>query len=430
MASISKQPGGRRVIQFTGADSKRRTIRLGKLSQRTAEGVKLHVERLVVASLTRHPVEDDTARWLGKLDDTLYGRLAAVGLVPKRASAMLGGFLDDYLKSRADVKLSTATVLGHTKRNLLDYFGADKPLRDITPGDADGFRLHLVKEGLAENTIRRRCGIAKQFLRAAVRSGLVLANPFADLKAAVQRNASRYYFVSRDEARLVLDACPDAQWRLLFVLSRYGGLRCPSEHLALRWDDIDWERERMTVRSPKTEHHEGGESRVVPIFPELRPYLDAVWDEASERAEYVITIRRDATKNLRTRFTKIIRRAGLKPWPKLFQNLRSTRQTELAEQFPGHVVCDWIGNSQAVATTHYLQVTDEHYKRAVEGGKQALQNPTQSAHGKARHEATSENRDEDKPHKVSGFRTMADDDGARDSCLVGPPGFEPGTKGL
>ncbi len=29
------------------------------------------------------------------------------------------------------------------------------------------------------------------------------------------------------------------QWRLIFALSRYGGLRCPSEHLALRWGHID-----------------------------------------------------------------------------------------------------------------------------------------------------------------------------------------------
>ena len=43
----------------------------------------------------------------------------------------------------------------------------------------------------------------------------------------------------------------------------------------LTWADIDFKRGRMTVRSPKTEHHDGKESRTVPIFPELRPYLEA-----------------------------------------------------------------------------------------------------------------------------------------------------------
>ena len=30
-------------------------------------------------------------------------------------------------------------------------------------------------------------------------------------------------------------------WQVILGLSRYGGLRTPSETLSLRWDDIDWE---------------------------------------------------------------------------------------------------------------------------------------------------------------------------------------------
>jgi hypothetical protein len=58
-------------------------------------------------------------------------------------------------------------------------------------------------------------------------------------------------------------------------------------------------------------------------------------------------------------------RAGLQRWRMFFQNLRSTRETELADDFPMHVVCQWIGNSQPIAAKHYLQVTDDHFTRAV-----------------------------------------------------------------
>jgi hypothetical protein len=79
---------------------------------------------------------------------------------------------------------------------------------------------------------------------------------------------------------------------------------------------------------------------------------------------------------------RIIRRAGVKPWPKLFHNLRSTRQTELTEKFPSHVVCAWLGNSRAVAQDHYLQVTDAHFALAAiqptMQPEQAAQNPAQS----------------------------------------------------
>lgn len=83
--------------------------------------------------------------------------------------------------------------------------------------------------------------------------------------------------------------------------------------------------------------------------------------------------RRRPNANLRTQLNRILRRAGLKAWPKLFQNSRATRQTELAESFPAHFVCAWMGNSQAVAAMHYLQVTDQHF----ELGK-TTQNPTQT----------------------------------------------------
>ena len=74
---------------------------------------------------------------------------------------------------------------------------------------------------------------------------------------------------------------------------------------------------------------------------------------------------------MRTQLVRIIKRAGLKQWPKLFQNLRATRETELAEEFPMHVVCDWIGNSEVIAAKHYLQTTDEHFERATQAAQKA-----------------------------------------------------------
>jgi len=58
---------------------------------------------------------------------------------------------------------------------------------------------------------------------------------------------------------------------------------------------------------------------------------------------------------------RIIERAGCKPWPKTFVNLRSTRRTELQEAFPSHVVDEWMGHSSKVAEDHYLQVTNDHW---------------------------------------------------------------------
>jgi integrase len=247
------------------------------------------------------------------LSDVLHAKLASVGLVEPRASSNLGSFLDGYFAMRTDVKPATLIVWDQTRRNLIEFFGADKPLRRITPGDAEEWRLHLIREELSDATIRKRSGFAKQFFAFAVRKKLIEANPFADLKSAAVGNPERFRFVTPQEAAAVLAACPDAEWRLIVALARFGGLRCPSEHYALKWPDIDWERNRMTVTSPKTEHHEGKGSRVVPIFPELRPHLEGAFDSAEPGTVHVIARHRNA--NLRTRFEKIIKRAGLTPWP-------------------------------------------------------------------------------------------------------------------
>ena len=75
-----------------------------------------------------------------------------------------------------------------------------------------------------------------------------MENPFADLSGTIPANRQRDCFVSRDVAALVLDAYPDAEWRLLFALSRCGGLRCPSDTLGLGRVDVVWAQNRMAPR--------------------------------------------------------------------------------------------------------------------------------------------------------------------------------------
>jgi integrase len=128
---------------------------------------------------------------------------------------------------------------------------------------------------------------------------------------------------------------------------------------------VDWERGRITITSPKTEHHEGKESRVIPLFPELRPLLEQAFDEAPEGAEYFIRRYRNTNANLRTQLKRILKKAGVEAWPKLFQNLRASRETELAEEYPAHVVAAWMGHSMIVSAKHYLQVRDSDFDKAL-----------------------------------------------------------------
>ncbi len=409
MASVEKDGQGYRV-RFIDHNGIRKAIRLGGIKKNNAQTIARHVQELVVWRKSGLTLDSETAGWLKKVGQDVYDKLSNAGLVEPRESSTLGMFLKGYLLRRSDVKPATLRKWQSAINHLIEHFGDGCDLRSINAAHADEFRSFLYKEEQAENTVRRYCGLAKQFFRAAMRRKLIDENPFTDQVAAVTGNSAKFHFVSREDTAKLLKACPDLQWRLIIALTRFGGLRCPSEVLALTWEDIDWQGKRFTVTSSKTEHHEGGASRVVPLFPELAEILNEGYEleflrlnEGNPEAVgvvsgSVITRYRDSTQILRTTFLKILKRAGLKAWPKLFQNIRSTRETELAEQFPLQAVTAWMGNSQLVAAKHYLQLRDEHFDKAASLSTHPIEKPEGEGHRQGHN--TSEMTETDKPLKA------------------------------
>jgi len=378
MASISREPNGRKTIQFVDG-TKRRSIRLGKVSERVATLVRLRVESLVAARASGHPLDQDTAVWLGKIDGGLHDRLARCGLVPTRAkanegAATLSQHLDGYFGSLGKQKPTTARNYARARRLLEKFFGKDRRLESITEGDADAYKRWLLARyapASASVDLRR----ARQFLRAAVRQRLIASNPFADVPCGSQANDRRIVYVSPEDIERVIDICPDEDWRLIFALPRFAGVRFPSEVEGLKWSDVNWEQSRLTLREPKVEHHPGRGLRVVPIFEALRPHLERAYQRRAPDAVYVVPlVRRD--RNLRTQAKRHIKKAGLKPWPKLFVNLRGSCSDDLERRGVAEKAINaWIGNTARLRSRHYRSVRPEDW--AVALGK-AVQNPVHS----------------------------------------------------
>ena len=98
MASVINDPNGRRRIQFVLPDGKRKTIRLGKIDRKTAEGVCRQVEHLLSARLSGQPIPQETAVWLRTIGEPLRDKLARVGLIePPNAMPTLAQWCQDYL---------------------------------------------------------------------------------------------------------------------------------------------------------------------------------------------------------------------------------------------------------------------------------------------------------------------------------------------
>lgn len=367
MASVIKDPGGLKRIQWSVGGGERKTLRLGNVTQRQADAVRVRIEQLL-ASKSTGVLDTEASRWVEGLDDDLHKKLARLGLVPsrERCGATLKGLLDSVWSTLA-VKPGTKRTYQQTRDGMETFFGASTALEAFTPLLCDQWKQSMRDAELADATVAKRVKTARQFFKQAIRWKMVTENPLVDVKAGATTNRSRMVFVSKEMTQKVLDACPDAEWRLIVTMSRYGGVRIPSEIMPLTWSDVDFEKGLVHITSCKTEGYEGRDRRTLPMFPELRAALMDVYEEAEEGTELVFTKHRLVSGNLRTQMHRIIKRAGMTPWPKPFHNLRSSRQTELTSDFPTHVVCAWLGNSITVAMSHYLQVRDSDYARAIEG---------------------------------------------------------------
>jgi len=376
MASITSRKDGIRQIQFVTPEGDRKTISLGKCSKRAAEQFARFLERLLECRRLGVVLDSETTRWLSELPTDMYARLVRLGLVPARAKTIapaLEDFLQGYLETRPDVKPASKLAWQQTMRNLVAHFGADKPIDDITPADAETFRAAILARGLSPATVAKQLSFARQFFQYGVKARLLAENPFTGVKCPKGDPKARQRYISPETTQRLIEACPNVAWRTVVALCRYGGLRCPSEVLSLKWEHVNWERGEIRVPQPKVERY-GKPYRVIPIFAPLRPYLEEAWETAEPGAEYVVPfdVYRQAANhpeswlrsNMRTQFARIIRKAGCEPWPRPFHNLRASVATDLTASFPSHVVATWLGHTEAIAEAHYWQTTESHYEAA------------------------------------------------------------------
>lgn len=385
MATLSKDKSRAKTGKRSGqasyrvqvyVDGVRKTIRLGKMPAKQADAVLRHVEALSAAKIDGSAPSESTATWLASLSDQLRERIVRVGLAGARGnrkSMTVGELIAQYREKKfPEFKPGTIGTTEQALRSVMKHFGAGTLVSEVTPGDADDFRSALVAQGLAEATTRKRCSIASTLFRYAQKHRVIDREPFADSDAPRASIGTKHRtMVEEADAQAVLEQLPDAQWRLLFGLSRWGGLRVGSEPRLLTWADVRWEHQRIRVRSPKTERHAGHEEREVPIFPELLPLLLEAQETAELGEELLLPFLRGRTDAaLRKPLLAAIDRAGVTPWPRLWHSMRATRQTELEARFPTHVVCGWLGNSQRVAAKHYLMTTEGDFAKAAQNAAQ------------------------------------------------------------
>lgn len=314
--------------------------------------------------------------WVKALNKRQHEKLVKWGLAEPRAEALresypLADWLNSYIK-RGKRDEATTKQLRHVRRNLLAFLDSNRCITTIGKGDAEDFRIYLQTKarrvakgkppaGLGKNTVRRRIGRSREFFNLAVRREIIAVNPFADEQITVGSSPDRQFFVPAEWIERCIKHAGCEDWRIMLAFARYGGMRSHETRMQ-RWEDIDIPNRKMIVRSTKTPPE-----KVCPIFPELLPHLMRAKEMAPDGAELVVT-RYGPKNNIGETMKKIIKRAGLEAWPKMMQNLRATRETELIAAYPIKDVASWLGNSAPIAMKHYAMTMQSSFERAIANG--------------------------------------------------------------
>ncbi len=369
--SERESPTGKRVKIFCGSMDKKQT-----------QQVQMHVEHLIAAKQSGTAVPQNTASWVGDLKGPLRTRLESLQLiVPEKVPTTITvvEYMEQFIASLADKKPNTIRIYNRSLYFVRHFFSETK-LTDVTKGQARQFKSSLLspvrKDGgkqLCDNTARKMLCKLKTVFNAAVEEGLITKSPFKFKEMATSVSASseeREQLIEQATIEKVIDSAPDDEFAFIIALARYGGLRTPSEFALLKHGDFKLIEggPYFRVFAPKTAYRKS-EPRMVPLFPELMPYVKKlVSTSKAKQGEFVFSERyRTCTEaNITNIMRRTVKRAKVELWPKLWQNLRASRTTELVDNFPIKNVCKWLGNTQEVVLKHYLRASKDAMRQATQ----------------------------------------------------------------
>ena len=390
MSSLQKIPAKRKKsgkgaspsftyrIQFLQANGRRATICLGAISGKQAAEIDRHVAHLVSAKQYNTTIEESTQAWLKSLtNEKLLADMVKFGLCAAIENPTVDAFVTQFIKrKKATAKPGTVFLCEQVAADLRLRF-KDKRVSEVTQSDAKAFWHWLItgdetRKKLADNTARRRLGRVREIFNDAIEHEIITRNPFMLKSLPVSVGAAKKEYVPTETLTAILEHLgadgERTEWKLLFAFGRFVGCRMPSEIRKLTWADVNWERNTIRLQSPKTESR-GKAERLVPIFPEIAALLEQQFNETSGRQAELVFPKLGKHSNSAVTAAKIVEKAGFVVWPKFWNSLRASCETDLMDRYGLRKACAWIGNSPAIAMKHYALLRKADFSDVgTEGG--------------------------------------------------------------
>ncbi len=154
----------------------------------------------------------------------------------------LDEFLDRWLDNAAKAKLRDKSY--HSYESLLRRYIrpvlGERFLSTITPLDVQDTCQRTIERGLSSRTVRYTHSVLRSAMRQAIRWRLLLQDP-TDGAQLPRLGRREMRVLTAEQSRIFLSAALKIHYGPVFAIALTTGMR-PSEYLALKWHDIDWDR--------------------------------------------------------------------------------------------------------------------------------------------------------------------------------------------
>jgi integrase len=308
----------------------------GAYFARTMNGIR---KRFYVSGKTKTEVKAKLRKATADRDD---------GIVLDAENPTVGKYLERWLPDsvKDTVKQTTYECYERLLRlHLVPALGTIK-LKALTPAHVRALYREKLDSGLTATSVQRVHALLHKALKQAVNDGLLPRNVTGAVKAPRQ-SRKEIRALNPEQARAFLQAASGDRLETLYLLAIHTGLR-QSELLGLKWEDVDLEAKRLSVRrilsaaknGPTFTTPKSNKSRTVRLTPRAVEALHVHKKRQAEEREKLGKPWRDHglvfcsqvgtplnRNNVHTRsFKPLVERAGLPPTLR-FHDLRHTFAT-------------------------------------------------------------------------------------------------------
>lgn len=269
---------------------------------------------------------------------------------PREGISLYEGTLSEWLKCWLNIymkhRIKISTYLSYQARietYIIPFLGNNK-LIHLKKQNIDAFLHYLSTLELSSSTIRSIFIVLKSAMNRALLENYILSDPCEDIVLKVETKANIRALSQKNQREIEAISLQEKACSAV-ILALYTGMRI-GEISALRWEDVDFERNVIFVRKtlyrvppenkgektklifgePKTK----ASKRTIPIADNLKEYL--LLKKAASHSDYVISCKNSFAEPrvISYRFKKVLFKANVDKIQ--FHALRHTFATRCVEQ--------------------------------------------------------------------------------------------------